>query len=179
MSNYYERPGCITAYAILLWLASSLFTLSTISLIGESSPAAICGGVVVLLLASIGYGLWQMRAWSWWLIVILQSFSFLGFGYGIVIQFIDPLLFGTGLWQPWVGVVINGGILFWFARNRALFISDDKKTTLIIVGVVLLVVIAPVIIIALLTLLGPQIGDVFSRIVDELGSIVIMQGGLL
>jgi len=46
----------------------------------------------------------------------------------------------------------------------------QKKIGIIVAGVVIMIVIVPVVIIAVLTLLGPQIGDVFSGIVTGLES---------
>lgn len=186
-----DRPGCITAYAVFIWLGGALFALGTVSLILDGEPAALFGITVVILAAFVGYGLWHMRQWSWWLVIILQSLSLLGSLFGLV----GAASLGTGFLSPLAGVAVSVGILYWFVTNRSLFTgepvyrtvvgpdgetrreqvqssgtSSSNKTVIIVVSIVLLVCIVPVVTIAVLTLLGPQIGDVFSRIVTGLES---------
>lgn len=194
MSDSYspDRPGCITIYALLIWLGGALFAFSTFSLISESSPAAICGSIFVILAVVTGYGLWQMQEWSWWLVIILQSFSLLGSLLSAAAVFLLPDSSGEGIFFPLVSAAVSAGILYWFGKNRSLFTgepayrtvegangeivreraqpSGSNKTVTIVVAIVLLIFIVPVVTIAILTLLGPQIGDVFSRITEGLGS---------
>ena len=186
-----DRPGCVTAYAVLIWLGGALFAISTVSFISEGNPAAICGGVFVILAAIIGYGLWQMREWSWWLVIILQSLSLAGSLFMMFVVLTSPFA-SEGILGPLASAVVSGVILYWFATNRSHFAgepvyrtvvgpdgetvreqvqpSGSNKTVIIVVGVVLLVVVVPVVIIAILTLLWPEIGNVFSRIVEGLES---------
>lgn len=186
-----ERPGCITAYAVLIWLGGVLFAFTTFDFISKGNPAALCGGVFVILAIITGYGLWQMREWSWWLVVILQSLSLLGSLFSLFAVLTSPYV-SEGILGPLVGAVGSGIILYWFVTNRSHFLgapvyrtvvgpdgetmqelvspSGSSKTGIIVAGVVILVVVVPVVIIAILTLLGPQVGNVFSRIVTGLES---------
>ena len=185
------RPGCITVYAILIWLGGALFALGTFSLISEGSSAAVCGGIFVILAAVIGYGLWHMQKWSWWLVIILQSLSLLGSLFTVIAAFSLPTTSGEDFLSPLVSGAVSAGILYWFGKNRSLFAGeptyrtvvgpngetirepvppDNNKIVIIIVGIFLLVFIVPVVTIAILTLLGPQIGNVFSGIVQGLES---------
>ena len=180
---YPDRPGCITAYAVLLWLGGGLLVLSTLSLFSESSTgSAIFSGLFAIFLIAIGIGLWQMQSWGWWLVVIVQSLS--------VLAALLSLIGGAVLYGLASGS-ISGGILYWFFTNRQLFIGTSSQVasidpngepipaqasaskTVVIVGIILAVFLVPVCIIAalsLLALLGPQIGDVFSRITSGLAA---------
>lgn len=180
----HERPGCITAYAVLLWLGGGLFILSSFSLLSDPSfgpLGAAISGLFAILLIGIGIGLWRMQSWGWWLVVILQSL-------GLLTAFFS--LIGGVILNGLVSGLVSGGILYWFITNRRLFLeahtyrpgvgsdgkpvndltqtSKNNNTTFIIVGVILAVFLVPVCIIAILALLGPQIGDVFSRITSGL-----------
>ncbi len=62
-----ERPGCVTAYAVLLFIGAALITLGAIALAGGGD---VGGLELVLLLAvagaeiAIGAGLWRMKNWA-------------------------------------------------------------------------------------------------------------------
>ena len=182
----HDRPGCVSAYAVLLWLGGGLLVLSVFSMFSDPSfgpTSAVGSGLIALILIAIGAGLWQMQAWGWWLVVIIQSL-------GVLAALLS--LIGGGGFYGLVSGGISGGILYWFLSNRHLFldaltyrtstgpdgkpiterISTPKSntSTAVIVGVVLAVFLVPICIIATLTLLGPQIGNVFSRIVDGLSA---------
>lgn len=181
-----DRPGCITAYALLLWLGGA--GLLFIAFSAPSDPflgpeAAIAPAFFALVLIATGIGLWQMSVWSWWLVVIIQSFGVLGALFSLI---------GGDILNAIVSGTVSGGILYWFITNRHLFltgtayrtsvssdgesvveqvsVSRSNVSTAVIVGVILVICVAPVVIIAILTLLGPQIGDVFSGIVDGLSA---------
>lgn len=183
---YSDRPGCVTAYAVLLWLGGGLLALgSLISFIDptEGPGVGIVVGMFALLPIMTGVGLWRMQKWGWWLVVITQSLA--------VVVALFSLLSGL-LLNAIVTGAISGGILYWFINNRQIFLgpfmphpgvgpegepvvggvptSKSNNTTVIVVGIVLAVFLVPVCIIATLTLLGPQIGDVFSQIVNELSA---------
>jgi len=124
-----------------------------------------------------------MQAWGWWLVVIFQSLGLLA----ALLSLIDG-----GILYALVSGGVSGGILYWFITNRYLFLevcsdrtsvgpdgepvaeraltAKNKSATIIIVGVVLAVFLVPVCIIVMLTLLGPDIGDLFSQIVNELSA---------
>ncbi|KAA3658236.1 MAG: hypothetical protein DWQ04_25740 [Chloroflexi bacterium] len=161
------RPGCVTAYAVLLIAGAGLMILGGIGIV-VSDPDFIFGLIYVAFAApaiAAAVGIWRMQKWGWWVVVVMQSLSILLSLFGGVISFI-------------ISAVINGGILYWFVQNQNLFDgtgsvemaemqkgSNKNTTTAIIIGVVALVCIIPVVVIAILTLLGPQIGNVFSGIV--------------
>jgi hypothetical protein len=183
---YPDRPGCVTAYAVLLWLGGGLMALgSLIAFINpmEGPIVGIVVGIFALLPIMTGVGLWRMHKWGWWLVVVTQSLGVAG----ALFNLLSGLLL-----EAIVTGAISGGILYWFINNRQLFLgpftqhtnvgvesepvvggapaSKNNNTTVIVVGIVLAVFLVPVCLIAFLTLLGPEIGDVFSRIVNELSA---------
>jgi hypothetical protein len=183
---YPNRPGCVTAYAVLLWLGGGFLLLGSLSLFfdpAESPLAGIFAGLFALFSIITGVGLWRMQKWGWWLVVITQSLG--------VVAALFSLISGL-LLNGIVTGAVSGGILYWFVNNRQLFLSPftqhtsvgaegepvvggapvakSNNTIVIVVGIVLAVFLVPVCIIAILTLLGPEIGNVFSRIVNELSA---------
>ncbi len=191
-----ERPGCVTAYAILAWLGAAVYLIAAfvggMSIASEVVTAGvmilICGWLLAAIPIATGFGLWQMKKWGWGLVILSQTVGVIGGLLYMLAAFLAaniyealPLLCG-GL----TGLLINGGILYWFITNRQLFdrpnyvmgpegtmvqkSSDNTIVIIVIAGVVIVLCLVPIFIIAILTLLGPQIGEVFSNIVNELGT---------
>jgi hypothetical protein len=193
---YPDRPGCVTAYAVLLWLWSGFLALSTLSFFSDPAlgpVAAVCPGLFTIVLLASGIGLWRMQPWGWWPVVIIQSIGVVGAVLNLFTGLSQADGAGGGsILGAIVAGAISGGILYWFIKNRDLFsgsyiysinngsdgepvagqrsASNNNTTTIIVVGTILAVFLVPVIIIAVLTLLGPQIGEVFSQIVNELSA---------
>lgn len=201
-----DRPGCVTAYAVLAFVAGGLYIVgSLIVAVGSFSDpdtvlfglmGAVCVGLFAAIPIATGIGLWKMAKWGWWIVVILNGF---GIALGLLYFLMSFLVFATGdptnamslFCGTVIGLAINGGILYWFIQNRSLFESPpvyekvvgpdgeiiekevqksgmDGVAIVIIVGVFALMCLVPVVVIAILTLLGPQIGEVFSRITADL-----------
>lgn len=193
---YPDRPGCVTAYAVLLWLVSGLLALSSLGLFAEPTAdplTAAWSGLFALVLAAIAFGLWTVQAWGWWFVVIIHSLSIIAALFNLVSGMFLVDASGASLsFDALAGGVVSGSILYWFITNRRLFLdpyphhalvspegklvvegtprSKNSNTTMIIVGVLLAVFLVPVCIIAILTLLGPDVGEVFSRITNELST---------
>jgi len=155
--------------------------------------SAVCIGLFGLIPIVTGVGLWQMKSWAWWVLVILQSiglaFTVLGLCSNLAVlgmaaqrsantaTNVDAI---GGLVGGLVGGAINGGILYWFIANRSLFGggggaqsaqgapaasgSDTGTIVTIVLGLVGIVIMIPIVIIIILALLGPAIGNVFSNI---------------
>ncbi|MBX3058973.1 MAG: hypothetical protein KF770_21105 [Anaerolineae bacterium] len=194
-----DRPGCVTAYAVLLWLAAAVYICGALTVgvfsLSDTNMAAI-GLILALIVAAfavipilMGIGLWKMTMWGWWLVVISNGLGVMGgllnlLG-GMLLLTEDPTAIAT-LCGAVIGLAINGYILYWFITNRVLFgsyttqnvvglegeiIKERVRTTgfdtasaIAIVGMVAVLCLIPIFTIAILTLLGPQIGNVFSRI---------------
>lgn len=194
-----ERPGCITAYAILGVLSGILYAIAGgiggLAVIVDQPDMLLAGGTLMvcgIALAIIpivmAVGLWRMRMWAWWLVVILQS---LGIGLtllslcGSLLQPEATELAGVVVGTT-VGMLINGIILYWFLTNRDRFRqhsvvhvggkaleepTSDNAVVIIaatVIGVIAILCLVGVAVIALLTLMGPQIGTVFSEITSGL-----------
>jgi len=200
-----ERPGCVTAYAVLVWLGAAVYLCGALflALTSFSDPDFILFGLILALIISafaiipiaLGIGLWKMTMWGWWLVVVSNGFGVLG---GLLNLLGGVLLFAqdTGAFSVLCGAVIslaiNGTILYWFITNRSMFGSYTTKTVMgpdgemvkervrtsefdvasavAIVGMIAIFCLIPIVTIAILTLLGPQIGNVFSRITVGLES---------
>jgi hypothetical protein len=150
--------------------------------------------VLVVLQIVTGIGLWRMAKWGWWIVVILQTLGVAGAVLNVIAVLFVPGAAHAG--SPLVFVItglVSGGILYWFFTNRHLFngtpayrtvigpdgtavsepvvsSGNSNITAVIIIGVVLVFFILPVVAIAVLTLLGPQIGNVFSGITNNLAA---------
>lgn len=192
-----ERPGCVSAYAILMWIAGGIYIIGSffVAIPTASIPDGgagiavftfVCMGLFAAIPILVGIGLWRMKQWAWWLVVIGQSLGVLGAALNVVFSLLVPdgetASFSIG--GSIFGGLLNGAILYWFITNRHYFFgpvyvmgpdgkaipkpgsqSDNRATTAIVIGVVAIACIIPIVVIAILTLLGPQIGNVFSRIV--------------
>lgn len=144
----------------------------------------------------IAVGLWRMRMWAWWLVVTFQVFGLamacLGlvllvpiFATGLEASVGTAELVGLFAGVP-VGMLINGIILYWFLTNRDRFrqhsvvhvggqaLEEPASGNAVVIiaatviGVIAILCLVGVAVIALLTLMGPQIGTVFSEITSGL-----------
>lgn len=111
-----RRPGCVTAYALLLFLGAGILMLGGIALAGSGA----IGGLQLFLFLALGgvelaiaIGLWRMRNWARVLLLVVQ-------GLGIAVSTFS-LLGGSGTSGVLVGVAVAAFIISWFARNGRLF----------------------------------------------------------
>ena len=196
-----ERPGCITALAILYWVSGAFYVIGGIAtgvlLMVDGGETAVwglvsmfCIGLFAFLPIGFGIGLWQMKKWAWWIMMVVEGISLFGVVANLcLIAVAQDLTYAiitlvTSLFNG----VIHGGIFYWFYTNQGLFEPSyfrDKEgkvytrpvkgtdngvaIAILVAGLGLLCVI-PIIVIAVLTLMGPQIGDVFSQIIIDLES---------
>jgi len=200
-----DRPGCVTAYAVLLWIAGGLYVIGAVCVglsgfgltEGSLGIFEICLGLLFVLLAAVpiatGLGIWQMRKWGWALVIVIQSL-------GIILSLVQLVVFtlaGPGdnlsLYAGTiVGLAVSSYIVYWFVTHREMFNGattystaigidgapvpgpvekkgTDTATTLAILGgLALVLVLVCLVVIAILALLGPQIGNVFSQITYSL-----------
>lgn len=184
--SYTHRPGCITAFVVLMWLAGGFSIIGSIGLFAmpTGSEDGIIAGFSIFIAAVfiiVGVGLWQMRPWGWWSITIIHTIGL----FGSILGLCGSIAAMEGLLATLVSTTVNGGILYWFADNRHLFSGgvstlDDtagSPTTakisnpiLIILGVVAAIFLLPILIITILTLLGPQISDIFTDVTNTLST---------
>lgn len=126
-----ERPGCVTAYAILLGIAAGIFAISGI-FGGFLMPDAGLGFTLIsLVIAGLFFllvrGLWQLKNWARIIIIVLQSLGILG----SLIQGCNVLNIATSygfsgeitgaICGTVIGLGISGYIIYWFATNGEYF----------------------------------------------------------
>jgi hypothetical protein len=136
-----ERPGCVSAYAILLWISSALGLIGLFCLISGLAPIFEGGlGLIELLLAGVGLvvlavyvitgiGLWQMKKWGWALVVVMQGASLILGLLSMLLAILTLAASGgdfaasqpAALLSTFASALVNVFILYWFIKNRALF----------------------------------------------------------
>lgn len=157
---------------------------------------ALCLSVFAAIPIIMGLGIWRMTKWGWWLVMIVHllwlALVALSFLIGGLLVFDDPASGISYVCGSGIGLAILGFILYWFFTNRELFLRPAKMEQVlgpdgqfvekpagqtneqimviaVIVGTVAIFCLIPIVTIAILTLLGPQIGNVFSRVTAGLG----------
>lgn len=75
-----ERPGCVTAYAVLLGIAGVMFALGGILMSeGDDGLLLFVGGIVGALLCFVlARGLWRMRRWARVLALVVVGLGIAG-----------------------------------------------------------------------------------------------------
>lgn len=130
-----ERPGCVSAYAVLLLIVAGLSLIVTLFGGIEGADASS----VVLMLAGIGLnialgiGLWQLKEWARILLIVLLSLGLAGSFIMLLIVAVTwskaaPFdLFGLGdyiaiwIFGVLIGMGVSGYVLYWFASNKKYF----------------------------------------------------------
>ena len=185
-----ERPGCVSLYAALTLLAG-LGGVALVPLVllpgpsgeGGSVPFVIlttaCAGLLSALPIATAIGLWRMAGWGWWLAILTNALTIavalLNVGFGLLAAGEGRALSGEMMAGSGLGLVVSGGILYWFAVNRRQFgVGIEGRSGLtgrlmaLVVAMGAVICMAPVLIIAILTLLGPQLQDVYPRVIGGL-----------
>jgi hypothetical protein len=137
------RPGCVTAYAVLLFVVAGLLALGAVlsvvfgvfGLSDESYgalflPLAVVYIVIAGLYFLLGRGLWRLKNWARIIIIVLQSLGLLG-SLSQICRALSgsSFAFGTGTDLPVaiiiigtvLGSALGGYILYWFASNGEYF----------------------------------------------------------
>jgi len=120
-SQLYKRPGCVTAYAVLLGigaiLAGLLGILAIIMLIsGEdlSAASAIFFLVAAVLDFLIARGVWRLKNWARIAIIVVQSL-------GMLISLLGLLAEALPVFGTVIGLGISSYIVYWFASHSEYF----------------------------------------------------------
>lgn len=121
-----ERPGCLTAYALLLLIAGALsFMVGTIGVAWNPEQlllgiATLIGGQLLgMALIAAAYGVWTLQPWARIAVMVLLALSIL-----IALYFIAQVLLGNtagGARRSMFVLIVNAYTLFWFAANGRLF----------------------------------------------------------
>ena len=203
------RPGCIAAYAILLAVGGIANIIVSgilgLNVIVDEPDLLVMGAILTLCLMAvsaipviIALGLWRMRLWAWWLVIIFQTVGLATTCFGLlaIVPLATPgpsAALGTAevsllLIGALASVLFSGIVLYWFLKNRkrfrrrgvihvegrALEEPASDRTLAIVAGTVIAVVailcLVSIVVLVILTLLGPQIGNTFSQITSGLGT---------
>jgi hypothetical protein len=123
----HERPGCATAYAILLAIGAGLLAIGVVAGIiyllsndhGEIAlfiivPAAV-GAPLSVLLAK---GIWKLKNWARILVIVVHSLGVLSSLLQVCAALPSP---GLMIFELVVGLAIGGYIIYWFASHGEYF----------------------------------------------------------
>ncbi len=140
-TNSRRRPGCVTAYAILMGIGAGLVGLGFLAIIVSQEGASEPGIVGVLLLMAIVYtlvawGLWQLKNWARIMVIVLHGlgilvnlfsmFTVLGeYSYYSSRYGRDP---GSTFCGTVIGLAVGGYILYWFASHGKYFSPISQPT---------------------------------------------------
>lgn len=135
-STYYERerPGCVTAYAILIGVVASLVAIggfvSGLNLMASEGRNSGLAGLLVIIIAGgvagleflIARGLWQLKNWARILVIVLQSLSILTSLISLCVSLSGSSDYsGIRIAGTIIGIGINVYIIYWFAGNSEYF----------------------------------------------------------
>jgi hypothetical protein len=149
-----SRPGCITAYAILIFIGAGFTALSGLILAtlffvgtkGTDINTQLFGGrdigavgtiglfvmlgiiaFITLLYIVLGWGLWNLKNWARWIVIVLTGMGICG----NLLSFIQPFIRssansqGTPIIATISGglfsIVLSGIIIYWFSTNGDYF----------------------------------------------------------
>lgn len=129
----HDRPGCLTAYAILLGIASGFIGLGglAVGVVQVGQPGNAGAGLVTMTIAvTVGVlyglltrGIWRMRNWARVVVIVLQ-------GIACAINVLSACASlstssstasGPVLLAAFAGLAISGVIIYWFASHGEYF----------------------------------------------------------
>lgn len=110
-----ERPGCLSAYAVLQMLGAGLFLWFGIAMLAESDlGTGLFGLVLATFQGALAIGLWRLRTWTWWVTVIMVSLGALG----------SLVSVAAGQFLRLAALPVQGYVLYWFGTHKHLFGAD-------------------------------------------------------
>jgi hypothetical protein len=117
----YERPGCVTAYAILLGIAAVVSCMAGFLLLFardgiQGLSSIVFAAVIAALYFVIARGLWLLRNWARIVVIVLQVLSVLG-----ILSQLPNNSSGLVLIVAVFGLAIAAYILYWFASHGEYF----------------------------------------------------------
>lgn len=116
-----ERPGCVTAYAILLGIGAASVALASFLIaedVGVGAP--LIGLVVAALYFLLIRGLWQMRNWARVLVLVFNGLGIAG-NVVTICASLSADVGGIGILGSLAGLIIPGIVFYWFYSSRDLF----------------------------------------------------------
>jgi hypothetical protein len=137
-----SRPGCITIYAILLFLGSASFVCGGI--VGSTNPlneserffniaAGISMALVGLFMLILGIGLWQLKKWARIAVIVMQSLGIVGSIFSTYAALTTSSTVLTQNVSPFMTILVaiitislQIAIISWFVRNGHYFSRREK-----------------------------------------------------
>lgn len=130
-----ERPGCVSAYAVLLGVAAVLTGIGGLIVLlagmafGETIKGSGFALVIILILYLViavlyfllARGLWQMKNWARVVVIVLHSLAILASVCSISALPGSETSQGSTLVGTVAGLIISGIIIYWFATHRQQF----------------------------------------------------------
>jgi hypothetical protein len=123
ITSTHSRPTGISIIAVLLFLAAALdivygllamFSVPTFVITANATwvvDVSPWGFLIAGLLAFlVGYGLWTLRGWAFWAVVIIEALNLI---WGVVL-----LLSAFNVWAVLLSLVIPAAILIYFFADR-------------------------------------------------------------
>jgi hypothetical protein len=125
-----KRPGCVTAYALLLAIAAALvggaviFSLIVAVLTGDTAGMPLGGLAILLALAAVEFlialGVWRLRDWARVAVIVVQSLAIVTGLLGLVAA-LEGGDVALSLGGTLIGVGVSGYIIYWFASHSEYF----------------------------------------------------------
>ncbi len=131
---HWERPGCVTAYAVLLWIGAALVGIGG-PIVGLAIASETGDGVLLSLFIAavaigaaalnvvIGWGLWHLKNWARILVIVFQGLGALSnlaslcLALGISSGEVET----ASLCSTIGGLALSSYIIYWFASNSEYF----------------------------------------------------------
>ena len=129
-----DRPGCLTAYVLLLWIGAGLTLLAIPCLalfafltpdpaIAVSMRAGLPGQLVsipvVIFGVAQGVGLWHLRRWGFWLALVSLAGGLVNFLRMAIQALIGEPAIGLLFMIP--TLILWAVLFYWLVKNRSLF----------------------------------------------------------
>ena len=116
-----QRPGCITAFVILLMAGVCLsvlqqgLSLALAPYVDEGNYIGIGVALALaILIIAVAIGLWRLMNWARIAIIVLLSLNML-----LLAAFVF-----SGFLVALIGLLVDGYIIYWFATNKQHFVLE-------------------------------------------------------
>jgi hypothetical protein len=125
-----KRPGCVTAYALLLGIVAALVGGAVVSSVlvaivtGDTAGMPVGGLAILLALAGVEFliavGVWRLRNWARIAVIVVQSLAIVTSLLGLVAT-LEGGDVALSLGGTLIGVGVSGYIIYWFASHGEYF----------------------------------------------------------
>ncbi len=117
-----RRPGCVTAFAVVIVLGAILgvlqqgMALLSLPYLDDGSMVGMAVACcIAVLYAVVAVGLWRLKNWARIAVIVLLGLNVL----------LSGLLVLNGILPALLGVAVSGACLYWFAANKKVFVAGE------------------------------------------------------